>query len=198
MTTATEKYTPRLKNAYHTAVVPKMMEKFGFKNPMAVPRLTKIVINMGLSEARENIKVVDTATEELGAITGQRPQVRRAKKSISNFKLRQGMPVGLMVTLRRDRMYEFMDRLISVAIPRIRDFRGLDPRGFDGNGNYNLGLNEQHIFMEIDLEKSDKVRGMNVTVVTTTSKDAEARELLELMGLPFKKARPAEPSAAKK
>lgn len=188
MTTAVaEKYVPRLKMLYQKEVVPRLMEQFGFKNPLAVPRLEKIVINVGLSEAKENIKVVDTAMEEIAAITGQKPQLRRAKKSISNFKLRGGMPIGLMVTLRGDRMYEFLDRLVSIAIPRIRDFRGLEPRGFDKNGNYNLGLTEQHVFLEIDLEKSDKVRGMNISIVSTTKNDKEARELLELLGLPFRK-----------
>lgn len=152
-----------------------------------MPKLEKIVVNVGLSEARENIKVVDTALEEITAIVGQKPQVTRAKKSISNFKIRQGMPIGLKVTLRGDRMYDFFDRLVAISIPRIRDFHGLERNAFDGHGNYNLGLNEQHIFMEIDLEKSDKVRGMNISMITTTEKDEEARALLEFMGLPFKK-----------
>src|SRR3989344_1109643 len=174
---AAEKHLPRLKKTYLSDIVPMMKEKFGYKNPMAVPRLDKIVVNVGLSEAREEIKVVDTASEEIAAITGQKPLVCRAKKSISNFKLRQGMPIGLKVTLRGDRMYEFFDRLVAVAIPRIRDFRGVEPKGFDGNGNFNLGLTEQHMFLEIDLEKSDKVRGLNITVCTTTRKDEEARAL---------------------
>ena len=182
-----EKYVPRLKAAYHSNIVPMMTEKFACKSIMAVPKLDKIVVNVGLSEAREDIKVVDLASEEIAAITGQKPQVCRSKKSISNFKLRQGMPIGIKVTLRGDRMYEFFDRLISVAIPRIRDFRGLEPNAFDGNGNYNLGLKEQHIFTEINLEKSEKARGMNITIGTTAKNDDEARALLELFGMPFKK-----------
>ena len=176
-----------MKTVYNKEVVPRLMEKFGYKNSMAVPKLEKVIVGVGLSEARENIKVVDQAMDEIGAITGQKPLVCRAKKSISNFKLRQGMPIGIKVTLRGDRMYEFFDRLVSAAIPRIRDFRGLEPNAFDGHGNYNLGLTEQHIFLEINLEKSDKIRGLNITVVTTADKDEEARELLRLLGLPFKK-----------
>jgi large subunit ribosomal protein L5 len=189
MTTLThkEKYIPRLKTAYQTAVIQELMKKFDYKNPMAVPRLEKMVINVGLSGAREDIKVVDTALEEISAITGQKPCVSRAKKSISNFKLRKGMPIGIRVTLRGDRMYEFFDRLVAVAMPRIRDFRGVEPGAFDGHGNYNLGLKEQHIFTEINLEKSDKARGMNVTIATTAKSDEEARELLNLLGFPFKK-----------
>ena len=188
MTTQTlEKIEPRLKALYRTEIVPRLMEKFGHTNKLAVPRLVKIVVGVGLSEARENIKVVDMASEEIAAITGQKPLVTRAKKSISNFKIREGMPIGIKVTLRGDRMYEFFDRLISAAIPRIRDFRGIEPNAFDGHGNYNLGLNEQHIFLEINLEKSDKIRGLNITIATTAKKDEEARELLQLMGLPFKK-----------
>lgn len=188
MTTKTaEKIIPRLKVHYQDQVAKSLMEKFGFKNVMAVPKLSKIVVGVGLSQAREDIKVVDVAAEEIAAITGQKPVVTRAKKSISNFKLRQGMPIGLKVTLRGDRMYEFLDRLISASIPRIRDFRGLEPNAFDGNGNYNLGLTEQHIFLEINLEKSDKVRGLNITICTTAKKDEEAKELLEQLGMPFKK-----------
>ncbi len=184
---AQEKYIPRLKKYYHEQVIPKLMEQFGYENPFAVPRLNKIVLNVGLSQAREDIKVVDAATDEISRITGQKPQICRAKKSISNFKLRQGTPIGLKVTMRRDRMYEFLDRLTAIAIPRIRDFRGLEPNAFDGSGNYNLGLKEQHIFMEIDLEKSDRMRGMNITICTSAKKDAEAKALLEFLGLPFKK-----------
>ena len=188
MTTKTaEKMIPRMKAHYQGNVVPSLKEKFGYKNPMAVPKIEKIVVGVGLSQAREDIKVVDLAVEEIAAITGQKPVVTRAKKSISNFKLRQGMPIGLKVTLRGDRMYEFLDRLISMSIPRIRDFRGLEPNAFDGNGNYNLGLTEQHIFLEINLEKSDKVRGMNITICTSAKKDEEAKELLEQLGMPFKK-----------
>jgi len=180
-------YTPRLKEVYQQKVVPELMKKFGYNNIHQVPRLEKIVVNIGLSEAKENVKVIDVATAELGAITGQKPKLCRAKKSISNFKLREGMPIGVKVTLRSDRMYEFLDRLVNVAIPRIRDFRGIEPNAFDGNGNYNLGLNEQYIFPEINVEKSDKTRGMNITIVTTSKKDEDAREFLTLMGMPFKK-----------
>jgi large subunit ribosomal protein L5 len=177
---------PRLKAAYHATVVPEMVKRFTLKNPMEVPRLVKVVVNMGVNDAKEDIKSMDVASTELAAITGQKPQVRRAKKSISNFKLRQGMPIGLRVTLRGTRMFEFLDRFINTAIPRIRDFRGLDPRAFDGRGNYNLGLTEQHIFPEVNLEKSPKLRGFNVTIVTTAGEDAKARELLALFGMPFK------------
>jgi large subunit ribosomal protein L5 len=177
---------PRLKEAYHTSVVPEMIKRLSLKNPMEVPRLTKVVINMGVNDAKEDIKSMDQASAELSAIAGQKPQVRRAKKSISNFKLRQGMPIGIRVTLRGARMYEFLDRFINTAIPRIRDFRGLDPRAFDGRGNYNLGLTEQHIFPEVDLDKSPKLRGFNVTIVTTAKDDTKARELLTLFGMPFK------------
>lgn len=180
-------YTPRLKSFYVEKVVPELKKKFNYANVHQVPRLEKIVINIGLTEAKENIKVMDTAAAELAAIAGQKPQVRRAKKSISNFKLRQGMPIGVKVTLRGVRMFEFFDRLVNVAIPRIRDFRGIEPNAFDGQGNYNLGLTEQYIFPEIVVEKSDKARGMNITIVTSAKKDDEGRELLMLMGVPFKK-----------
>ena len=179
---------PRLKAHYQNQVVPQLMEKFGYRNVMAIPKLDKIVVGVGLSEARENIKVVDSATEEIAAITGQKPVICRAKKSISNFKLRAGMPIGLKVTLRGDRMYEFLDRLIAMAIPRIRDFRGLEPRGFDGQGNFNLGLREQLIFPEIVVEKSPRQRGMNITIVTTSGKDALSLDLLKALGMPFKQA----------
>ena len=171
---------------YKKKVIPAMREKFGYRNMMAVPKVEKVVVNMGVNDAKEDIKSMDVASAELAAITGQKPQVRRAKKSISNFKLRQGMPIGLRVTLRGTRMYEFLDRFINTAIPRIRDFRGLDPRAFDGRGNYNLGLTEQHIFPEVNLDKSPKLRGFNVTIVTTAGEDARARELLALFGMPFK------------
>ncbi|MGQ0644480.1 MAG: 50S ribosomal protein L5 [Elusimicrobiota bacterium] len=187
-------YAPRMKTAYHEAVVPGLMEKFAFKNPYQVPRLKKIVVNMGVSEARENIKAIDQAAEDLSVIAGQKAEVRRAKKSISNFKLREGMPIGLRVTLRGARMYEFFDRLVSIAIPRMRDFRGLDLRGFDGRGNFNLGLNEQYVFPEINADKSDKPRGMNITFVTSAGRDDVAREFLIMMGMPFKKAE-AKPEA---
>jgi large subunit ribosomal protein L5 len=180
-------YMPRVKEAYRKNIVPELVKKFQFKNVNEAPHLEKIVINIGLSEAKDNVKVIDIATAEISAITGQKPKTCRAKKSISNFKLRQGMAIGLMVTLRGDRMYEFFDRLVNVAIPRIKDFRGLEPNSFDGQGNYNLGLNEQYIFPEINVEKSDKSRGMNITIVTNVKKDEHARELLSLMGMPFKK-----------
>ncbi len=184
----TKRAEPRMKELYRTAVVPEMMKRHNWTNALQVPRLKKIVVNMGLSEARENAKVVDLAAEELSLMTGQKPQVRRAKKAISNFKLRAGMPIGVRVTLRADRMWDFVDRLVNIAIPRIRDFRGVDPnRGFDGQGNYNLGLTEQYVFPEINLDKSDKSRGMNVTVVTTAGKDETALELLALLGMPFKR-----------
>jgi large subunit ribosomal protein L5 len=195
---SSETYVPRLKEAYFEKIVPMMMEKFGYKNIMAVPRMEKIVVNVGLSDAREDIKAVDVATEEIASITGQRPQVCRSKKSISNFKLRQGMPIGIKVTLRGNRMYEFYDRLVAVAIPRIRDFRGLEPNAFDGNGNYNLGLKEQHIFTEINLEKSDRSRGMNITIATTAKTDEEARSLLEFLGMPFRKHVKGKEAAEKK
>ena len=176
---------PRLKNAFFTQGVKELGEKIGKTNPMAVPRLEKIVVNIGVSAAKENIKALDVAAEELATITGQKPVIRRAKMSVSAFKIRQGMPIGVSVTLRGRRMYEFLDRFISLAVPRIRDFRGLPPRGFDGNGNYNLGLKEQYIFPEINLEKSDAPRGMNITFVTTTRSDKEAFELLSILGMPF-------------
>ncbi|MFH1723421.1 MAG: 50S ribosomal protein L5 [Elusimicrobiota bacterium] len=178
---------PRLKRRYFEQVGPEIMKDAGLGNLFEVPRLMKIVVNMGVSEAKENIQALDSARDDLGQIVGQLPQVRRAKKSISNFKLREGMPIGLRVTLRGDRMYEFLDRLVSTAVPRIRDFRGLEPKGFDGMGNYNLGLREHHIFSEIDLEKSPKARGMNITFVTTAVTDKDALEFLGRMGMPFKK-----------
>jgi large subunit ribosomal protein L5 len=181
-------FEPRLRKAYSEAVVPEIMKKFSYTSPMQAPRLLKIVLNMGVNDARENAKAIDLAAEDLAAITGQKPQMRRAKKSISNFKLRENMPIGVRVTLRGARMFEFLDRLVNVAMPRIRDFQGLDPKkGFDGRGNYNLGLTEQYVFPEISVEKSDKARGMNITMVTTAGEDAPARELLALMGMPFKK-----------
>ncbi|MBI4057073.1 MAG: 50S ribosomal protein L5 [Elusimicrobia bacterium] len=187
MTGKKSDYVPRLKTHYHGRAVPALLERLELKNPMQVPRLVKVVLNIGVSEAKENIQVMDQAKEDLTVIAGQAPQVRRAKKSISNFKLRQGMPIGLRVTLRGNRMYEFLDRLVSTAIPRIRDFRGLDPRGFDGYGNYNLGLREHQVFPEVNAEKSVKARGMNISVVTTASDDRQALELLRVLGFPFKK-----------
>ncbi|MBI3551951.1 MAG: 50S ribosomal protein L5 [Elusimicrobia bacterium] len=180
--------TPRLKKSYHEVVVPALMEKYGLKNPFQVPHLEKVVVNIGVSDARDNIQNLDVAREELAMITGQWPQVRKAAKSISNFKLREGMPIGVRVTLRGDRMYEFVDRLISTAIPRIRDFRGLEPKGFDGHGNYNLGLKEQLIFPEVNVEKSPKQRGMNITVVTSAANDEIGMDLLRHFGMPFKAA----------
>lgn len=176
----------KIKERYITTVVGEMMKRHSYANPFQVPRLQKIVVSMGVNDARDDIKSMDVAASELAAIVGQKPQVRRAKKSISNFKLREGMPIGLRVTLRGTRMFEFLDRFITAAIPRIRDFRGLDPRAFDGQGNYNLGLNEQHIFPEVQMDKSPKVRGMNITIVTTADKDAAARDMLSLLGFPFK------------
>ncbi|MDR1721151.1 MAG: 50S ribosomal protein L5 [Endomicrobium sp.] len=178
---------PRLKEFYQKDIVGRLKKEFNFKNVHQVPRLTKIVINIGLGEAKENIKVLDIAAAELAAITGQKPVICRAKRSISNFKLREGMPIGLKVTLRSVMMYEFLDRLINIAIPRIRDFRGIDPGSFDGNGNFNLGIFEQYIFPEINVEKSDKVRGMNITITTTAEKDEYARALLDFLGMPFRK-----------
>ncbi len=183
-------YTPRMKEHYHSVVIPKMIERFGLKNPFQVPQILKMVVNMGVNEAKEDIKVLDAATVELSAIVGQRPQIRRAKKSISNFKLREGMPIGLRVTLRGARMYEFLDRLINASVPRIRDFRGLEPRAFDGRGNYNLGLNEQFIFPKVNMDKSPKSRGLNITFVTNAGTDERARELLTFFGVPFKSNEP--------
>jgi large subunit ribosomal protein L5 len=176
----------RLRDKYRGEVIPALQKEFGYTNVMAVPKVTKVVVNMGLGEATQNAKVVDTGAEELGKITGQKAAVRRAKKSIAQFKVRQGMPIGAMVTLRGDRMYEFLDRLMNIALPRVRDFRGVSPKGFDGRGNYTLGLKDQLIFLEIDYLKVDKGRGMNVSVVTTAKTDAEARKLLQLMGMPFR------------
>jgi large subunit ribosomal protein L5 len=177
----------RLREFYKTDALPGLMKQFGYKNVMAVPRLVKVNVNMGLGEAIANAKVLDVAAEELSAITGQRPIVTKAKKSIAAFKLRQGMPIGVTVTLRGDRMYEFMDRLVNIALPRVRDFRGVSLRSFDGRGNYTLGLRDQLIFPEIDFGKADKARGMNITVVTTAESDDEAYELLKLLGMPFAK-----------
>lgn len=177
---------PRLKDFYIREIIPVLKKEFNLKNNLEVPRLTKVVINMGLSDAKENIKVIDLAVKQLAAITGQRPVVTRAKKSISNFKIREGMPIGCKVTLRGRVMYEFMDRLINVSIPRIRDFRGLPRNSFDGRGNYSLGLKDQTIFSEIEYDKIDKVRGMDITVVTTAKNNAQAEKLLVLFGMPFR------------
>ena len=176
----------RLRDKYRSEVIPALTKEFGYKNVMAVPKVTKVVVNMGLGEATSNAKVVDVGADELSKITGQKAAVRKAKKSIAQFKVRQGMPIGAMVTLRGDRMYEFLDRLMNIALPRVRDFRGVSPKGFDGRGNYTLGLKDQLIFLEIDYLKVDKGRGMNVSVVTTAKTDEEARKLLQFMGMPFR------------
>ena len=175
----------RLKQKYHDEVVPAMMKEFSYKNALQVPRLEKITVNVGLGEATQNIKALDTTVVEITAITGQKPVVTRAKKAIANFKLREGVPIGCMVTLRRDRMYEFLDRLIHVALPRVRDFKGISDRSFDGRGNYSLGLREQIIFPEIQVDKVDKTRGMTVSFITTAKTDQEGRSLLKLLGMPF-------------
>ncbi len=176
----------RLRERYVNDVMPALRKEFGYGNVMAVPRITKVVVNMGLGEGTQNAKIVDTGAEELGRITGQKAAITRAKKSISQFKLRRNMPVGAVVTLRGERMYEFLDRLISIALPRVRDFRGVSARGFDGRGNFTLGLRDQLMFPEIDYLKVDKGRGMNISVVTTAKTDEEARRLLQLIGMPFR------------
>ncbi|MCX5854280.1 MAG: 50S ribosomal protein L5 [Deltaproteobacteria bacterium] len=176
----------RLKEYYLKEVVPALIKEFDYKNRMEIPRIEKIVVNMGLGEAIQNIKILDSAVEELSMIVGQRPVITKAKKSIATFKLRQGMSIGCCVTLRSERMYEFFDRLVNVALPRVRDFRGISPKSFDGRGNFSLGLKEQIIFPEIDYDKIDKVKGMNVSIITSAKTDDEARQLLKLMGLPFK------------
>lgn len=176
----------RLKDHYNKDVVPALIKEFKYKNRMEVPKLLKIVINMGLGEAIQNIKILDGAVVELSAITGQKPVITKARKSIATFKLRQGMSIGCCVTLRQDRMYEFFDRLVNVALPRVRDFRGISAKSFDGRGNFALGLKEQIIFPEIDYDKIDKVKGMNIVIVTSAKTDEEARHLLKLMGVPFR------------
>ena len=177
---------PRLKARYREQITPALREQFSYTNPMQVPGLTKIVVNMGVGDAAKDSKLIDGATRDLAAITGQKPQVTKARKSIAQFKLREGMPIGAHVTLRGDRMWEFLDRLLSVALPRIRDFRGLSPRQFDGNGNYTFGLTEQSMFHEIDQDRVDRVRGMDITVVTTARTDDEGRALLRHLGFPFR------------
>ena len=177
----------RLKETYKSEVAPALMKKFEYKSVMQIPKLDKIVINVGCGEARENSKVVDAIVNDLGIITGQKPVICRAKKSVANFKLREGMPIGVKVTLRGDKMYEFLDRLVNLALPRVRDFRGVNPNAFDGRGNYALGIKEQLIFPEIEYDKIDKVRGMDVIIVTTAKTDEEARELLRLFNMPFAK-----------
>lgn len=175
-----------LEEQYKQVVAPNLKSRFGYRNQMQVPKLTKIVLNMGLGEAIQNIKILDSATQELALIAGQKPVVKRARKSIASFKLRAGMPIGVTVTLRRERMYDFLARLVNVALPRVRDFRGVSGKAFDGRGNYSLGIREHIIFPEIDYDKIDKVKGLNVTFVTTARTDEEAKELLKLMGMPFR------------
>jgi large subunit ribosomal protein L5 len=184
--TAVTKVPARLKTRYADEIAPALREQFGYPNTMQTPRLVKVVVNMGVGEAARDSKLIDGAVKDLGAITGQKPQVTKARKSIAQFKLREGMPIGAHVTLRGDRMWEFLDRLVSVALPRIRDFRGLSPRQFDGRGNYTFGLNEQSMFHEIDQDRIDRVRGMDITVVTTATNDDEGRAFLKLLGFPFK------------
>ena len=182
-----EKVTPRMLEYFRQECVPRMMQEFRYTSPMQAPRLEKVIINMGLGEAIQNIKLLESGSQELGAITGQKAVVTRAKKSIAAFKLREGMPIGCMVTLRRDRMYEFLDKLVNVVLPRVRDFRGVSDKSFDGRGNYTMGIREQIIFPEIDYDKIDKIKGMNITIVTTARTDEEGRFLLKLLGVPFKK-----------
>jgi len=176
----------RLQDQYKAEIVPRLKEKFGYRNVMQVPRLSKVVVNMGLGDAIENAKVIETAAAEIGIITGQKPVVTKARKSIANFKLREGVPIGVMVTLRREQMYHFLDKLIAIALPRVRDFKGVSTRGFDGRGNYTLGIKEQIMFPEVNYDKIDKIRGMNITIVTTARTDEEGLELLRLMGMPFR------------
>ena len=179
-------YQPRLRNKYKDEIVPQLMKDFGFKNVMQVPKLDRIIVNMGLGEAVQNAKLIESATEELTAITGRKPVVTRAKKSIAGFKLREGMPIGVMVTLRGEQMYDFLDRLVSLALPRTRDFKGISPKAFDGRGNYTLGIREQIVFPEINYDKIDKIKGMNVTLVTTAETDEQGRALLKSLGMPFR------------
>jgi len=176
----------QMKHIYETEIIPQLVEKFGYKNAMQIPRLEKIVLNMGMGEAIQNIKVLDAAVEELKIIAGQHPVITRAKKSIAAFKLREGMPIGCMVTLRRKRMFDFFYKLVNVALPRVRDFRGISGGAFDGRGNYSLGIREHIIFPEIDYDKIDKIKGLNISIVTTARTDEEGKELLRLMGMPFR------------
>ena len=178
-------YVPNLKAKYQAEVAPALMQKFGYKSTMQIPRIEKIVVNCGCGEARENAKVLEAVVKDLGTITGQKPVITKAKKSVANFKLREGMPIGAKVTLRQDKMWEFLDRLFNVALPRVRDFRGINPNAFDGRGNYALGVKEQLIFPEIEYDKIDKIRGMDIIICTTAQTDEEARELLSLIGAPF-------------
>jgi large subunit ribosomal protein L5 len=176
----------RLRNKYQQDAIPALKKEFGYTNVMAVPKIEKVVVNMGLGEATSNVKIIDTGADELARITGQKPVARRSKKSIAQFKVRKGQPVGVSVTLRGDRMWEFLDRLMAIALPRVRDFKGVSPKGFDGRGNYTLGLRDQLLFPEIDYMKVDKARGMNVSVITTAKTDEEARKLLQFIGMPFR------------
>ncbi|MBU2529773.1 MAG: 50S ribosomal protein L5 [Elusimicrobia bacterium] len=185
--TGGKKYTARLKGEFYKKILPDLMKELKYSSPMAIPKLDKIVINMGINEAKENIQALDKAKEDLAVIAGQFPQTRRAKVSISNFKLREGMPIGVKVTLRDNRMYDFFDKFVSISVPRIRDFQGISSKGFDGNGNLNMGLKEHHIFPEIDLEKSPKAQGMNITFVTTAKDNKTAQALLQHLGMPFEK-----------
>lgn len=179
-------YQPRLRTKYKDEIVPLLMKDFGFKNVMQVPKLDRIVVNMGLGEAVQNAKLIESAVEELSAITGRKPVVTRAKKSIAGFKLREGMPIGVMVTLRGVQMYDFLDRLISIALPRTRDFKGISPKAFDGRGNYTLGIREQIVFPEVNYDRIDSIKGMNVTLVTTAETDEQGRALLKSLGMPFR------------
>lgn len=176
----------RLKELYNNELVAKLRQNFNYKNVMEVPKLEKIVINMGLGEAIQNVKILDSAAEELSKISGQKAVITKARKSIASFKLREGMPIGCMVTLRKDKMYEFLDRLVNIALPRVRDFKGVSPKAFDGKGNFSLGVKEQIIFPEIDYDKIDKIKGLNISIVTTAKTDEEGRELLKLLGMPFR------------
>jgi large subunit ribosomal protein L5 len=186
--------TARLKTRYIDEIRPNLVERFGYSTPMQAPRIDKVTVNMGVGEAKQDSKMLDAATEQLATITGQKPNIRRARKSIAQFKVREGMPVGVAVTLRGERSYEFLDRLMSIAIPRIRDFRGLNPRSFDGRGNYSLGVREQIIFPEVDYDEVDQVRGLDITITTTASNDEESFALLQALGMPF--AREGRPSGA--
>ncbi len=189
--------TARLKTRYNDEIRPALVERFGYSTPMQAPKIVKITVNMGVGDAKQDSKMLEAASEQLGTLTGQKPNVRRARKSIAQFKVREGMPVGVAVTLRGERAYEFLDRLMSVAIPRIRDFRGLNPRAFDGRGNYSMGVREQIIFPEIDYDEIDQVRGLDITITTTAASDDEAFALLEAIGMPFsKEGRPAAAAAA--
>jgi large subunit ribosomal protein L5 len=193
---AESKYVARMRAEYDEKIVPAMIEKFGYKNRLQVPRLDKIVINMGVGEATQDKKKVETAAQEMELIAGQKPVITKAKKSIAQFKLREGMPIGVKVTLRRERMYEFLDRLVTIALPRVRDFRGLNPKSFDGRGNYAMGLKEQLVFPEINYDRIEKVRGMDIIVTTTANTDDEARELLRLFNFPFPKVEETQKEAA--